>query len=265
MCIVLLMTCLCASAESIKVAQIAGINLKIESEETVLIRKLNRFVQQINESDVDVVVFTGDVIANSKKDEFKKFCEIIKNLKKPYYIALGENDVHKINGIAKDDFMRYWTYKNPNQNTESPNYSFTPKKDIAFVILDGASPVAKSLHGYYSDATAKWLDTTLNKNKTKKVVIFQHFPTVYPEEKYSYTTLEDEKYNEVIKKHDNIGAIISAHYNKDAIIEKNGITYISTQDFNNDYKYRILDIKYDKKMKKSDSTFDIKTELVKVY
>ena len=62
----------------------------------------------------------------------------------------------------------------------SANYEFK-RNDLVFLIVDGAKEVIPGSIGYYREDTLKWLDETLEKNQKKSVVIFQHFPVVYPD------------------------------------------------------------------------------------
>ncbi len=230
-------------AKEIKIVQITDIGYSVaqeEQEENIIAENLEKFIKEMNHSDIDLVVFSGDMVAKSKKENIESFIKITKQLKKPYYFVLGENDVHKASGVKKEDFMRYANYHNPYMNSESPNYSVKLSNKLTMIVLDGASPVVKNTHGYYGDKTVAWLGKQLSKNKKKEVVIFQHFPIAPPEENYKYETLNTEAYIDTIKKYDNILFIASGHFNKDIVIPNvYGTKHVSTPAFGKEpYSYR---------------------------
>ena len=128
---------------------------------------------EISELDKDKDFSSVPEAAYKTKEDIEAFTQITKQLKKPYYIALGENDVHKASGIKKEDYMRYANYHNKYLKTDSPNYSVNLSNKITMLVLDGASPVVKNTHGYFSEKTLLWFDKQLKKNKNKKVVIIK--------------------------------------------------------------------------------------------
>lgn len=239
---------LCANAKDIKIVQVADLNFdgNTQSKSAFL---LSKFINKMNNSDVDMIVFSGDNISNSKKHEFTELCNILKSLEKPYYLALGENDVHKASGIAKEDYMRFLNYHSPYQKTDSSNYVVKLSSDFVVLFVDGATPIVQSKHGYFSEKTLLWLDKMLKKNRRKKVAIFQHFPILSPEKNYEYETIEPEKYMAILNKYDNVVFVASGHFNKDfQIYDENKVEHISTPSFKPyPYVWREFDIKTGRK------------------
>lgn len=246
---------LSAFSKEIKIAQITDIAYSASAEDFEIEDNLLKFIQEVNSSNYDLVVFSGDMTKKSKKEDIEKFTQIAKQLKKPYYIALGENDVHKASGIKKEDYMRYANYHNKYLKTDSPNYRVNLSNKITMLVLDGASPVVKNTHGYFSEKTLLWFDKQLKKNKNKKVVIFQHFPIVPPEENYKYETNNADKYLDVIRKHNNILFIAAGHFDKEnTFIDEYGVEHIATPAFKKSpYPYREIII--------NDKTFEITTNI----
>ena len=229
-------------AKNIKIVQISDVNYAVTAEEepkSEIADKLNTFIDKMNSSDADAIVFSGDMVAKSKKEDIESFAQTIKRLKKPYYIALGENDVHKNSGIAKEDFMSYMNYHNKHLKTNESNYTVKLSGKVTMLILDGAPPVVKNTHGYYSEKTLSWLSKTLLKNRKKGIVIFQHFPIMALENNYKYETLDAHKFRNTARCFSNILFIASGHINKDVdFVDKNDVRHISTPAFSETGKYR---------------------------
>ncbi len=265
---ILFVSSLSAFAETINVVQVTDVNISSlcsDMENARNSQKLKQFVEEMNSyEDIDLIVFTGDNIENSKKEELKLFCKIIKELKIPYYVALGENDVHLVNGMSKSDYMIYLSAKNQNQLTELSNYEAKFNKDFLVIILDGSQPRMKSPRGSYSASTLVWLDKTLRMNCRKKVLIFQHFPINLPNNDYRYSTREPDKYQAVLNKHKNVVLIASGHFDADEVVQdKRGIYHISTPSFDNyPAVFRKIQVNYQKSLKKENTILDVKTETV---
>lgn len=220
-----------AIAKEIKIVQVADLNFDGNTKNKAAY-DFTKFIKKMNSSDVDMLVFTGDNIANSQNQQFIELCRILKTLNKPYYLALGENDVHKSGGIAKEDYMRFLDYNNPHQKSENANYIIKLSKDFGVIVLDGATPILKSTHGYFNQKTIEWLDETLTKNKKRNIAIFVHFPLIPPEKKYYYETIEPEKIRAVLDKHEKVKFIASGHFNKDfQTTDRNSVDHISTPSF----------------------------------
>ena len=90
------------------------------------------------------------------------------------------------------------------------------KNGFVFLIVDGAKEAIPGSAGYYRDDTLKWLDEKLTKNEKKSVIIFQHFPVVYPDgvdsKLKTHKTYRVEDYKDVLVKHNNVLAIITGHF-----------------------------------------------------
>lgn len=245
----------CAQARVLKFAQITDVHTALENKNNSTrdllnsVKNLENAVQQINkDKSIKFVVFTGDVINSSRDDELDEFLKTASKLNKPYYIVMGNHDVHSIGGLSKEYFMEKVSEQNPNQ-TSKPNFSFSPAKGILFIGLDSAPTRFPSTHGYVTENTALWLDKTLNKNKNKKAFIFQHQPFLPPLTEENHSMLEPEVYEKVLDKHNNIEAIIAGHYHEDRVeTDKRGIKHIvSSALVEKPSSYRVIEIDYNKK------------------
>ena len=88
-----------AVAETIKFVQITDAHLTTKSEFSQKV--LKSAIDDINElENVSFVVFTGDNIDVSTDENLRQFVKIVRKLKVPYYIVLGNHDVYKSNLCA---------------------------------------------------------------------------------------------------------------------------------------------------------------------
>lgn len=232
-------------AENIKFVQVTDAHMAKNSEFSQ--RVLKATVEDINkQADISFVVFTGDNINYAEEEDLKIFAKIVKKLKVPYYIVIGNHDVYKTNGMSKTRYLQILRESNHLIRQKNPNYKFR-KKGFVFLIVDGAKEVIPGPAGYFKKDTLAWLDKMLSKNKRKTVVIFQHFPIEYPEgasgRLKTHKTYKVENYKDIIEKHDNILAIVSGHLHTNGENMKNGVYHISTPSLlAMPHSYKIIDI-----------------------
>lgn len=212
-------------------------------------KALRGFVDRVNENDYDFVIFLGDNIDKSKPQNLKRFFNVIKNMKTPYYLVLGNSDAHKISGMSKPDYLKIVSQNNKSQKKAQSSYYFCPTSDVIVIVIDNVSSGMPSSHGMFTEKTLKWLDEVLTKNKNKKAVIFQHVPYIEPYEKDSYNILERHEYGAVIRRHKNIVMICSGHYHKYALTpDDRGIYHLSAPAlYEHPYKYLDIKLDYNKK------------------
>ena len=99
--------------------------------------------------------------------------------------------------------------------------------------------------GYYREDTLKWLDEKLTKNEKKSVIIFQHFPVIYPDgvDLKTHKTYRVEDYKEVLAKHNNVLAIITGHFHTNSETMENGVYHISSPSILSiPQSYKVIDI-----------------------
>lgn len=257
-----------AWADQIRFVQVTDVHLTASSnnQTSKSAEILKEAVNSINKlNDISFVVFTGDNIDKAKKENLKEFCEITKNLKKPYYIVLGNHDAYKAGGIGKDEYIKIVKEYNKYQKSEKPYYYFFPNKDFIAIIMDGSTKLIPSSHGNYLDTNLDWLDKTLTRYKDKKALIFQHFPLVTPYEDKTHEILYPEKYYAVLKKHpDNVFAIFSGHYHSAKITNTDNVAHISSPALSeHPYSYRLVEINYEEKSIFNDNLkIDLNTKII---
>ncbi len=245
LCLMFLLSTTGAWAENIKFIQVADVHLSAKSDFSMKV--LEGAVKDINkQTDIAFVVFTGDNINNPREENLKEFVKIVSKLKVPYYVALGNHDVYKSNGLSKVRYFEILRENNILYPQRKPNYKFS-KNGFVFLIVDGAKEVIPGSVGYYRQDTLNWLEKELSDNAKKDVVIFQHFPVEYPEGVESslktHKTYKVEEYQELLEKHNNVLAVISGHFHVNSENMKNGVYHIATPSLLAlPYSYKIIDI-----------------------
>ena len=249
-----LLFCLQTDAAQLKFAQVtdvhfssSGTRQRNNSRDVSKTRQVLEWaVRSLNLKNPKFVVFMGDNIDKSNEDDIIEFLGITKSLKMPYYLAFGNHDAYENGGVKKEDFWKIVRKYNKNNKSKVGYYSFSPNSHFLCIVLDGAVPYSPTAHGIYSDEQLKWLDKTLKRNKHKKVMIFQHFPLIDPDENPTHSMLYKEKYEEVINKHNNIISISSGHFHtKKITVDERGIYHIASPALvTPDYVYDLITIDY---------------------
>lgn len=238
-----------AQAQEIKFIQITDSHVstmeneytqrEVENSKTFLentIKDINSIPQ------VDFVVFTGDNIDVANSTELKNFLKIANTLNVPYYIVIGNHEVFKSQHLDKKEYMRIVSKYSKNCRVKSANYVFK-KKNIVFIVVDGAKEVIPGPAGYYKKDTLKWLDKKLTQYKNSNVVILQHFPIVEPYYNRTHSTYNKEDYENILKKHSNVIAIFSGHYHANGEKMVDGIYHVSTPALvESPHDYKIVEI-----------------------
>lgn len=219
-----------ANTKNIKFVQVTDAHMSASSEYSQ--RVLKSAIQDINTlQDVSFVVFTGDNINNPTEENLKTFLKIVKNLKVPYYIAIGDHDVYKANGLSKVRYYDMIHEHNWFMFRHQPNYKFK-KNGFVFLVVDGAKEIIPGSVGYYREDTLEWVEKELTKNENKDVIILQHFPIEYPDNSESsvktHKTYKVEQYKELIDRHSNLLALLSGHFHVNSENMSNGVYHIST-------------------------------------
>lgn len=130
--VLIMFTCIGAFAQSsknIKFVQVSDAHLSANSEYSQKV--LKSAIADINTlQDVSFVVFTGDNINNPSEANLKLFLKIVKKLKVPYYIAIGDHDVYKANGLSKVRYYDMIHEHNWFMFKHQPNYKLDRKSVV---------------------------------------------------------------------------------------------------------------------------------------
>ena len=192
---------------------------------TQSISLLQKAVKEINQSDADFVIFSGDVIDKTDKTCLVMFAKIINKLRKPYYVIPGNHDVAQFVGIDKKEFFRLVNKFSHNKTSKVP--CVKTRGGLVFIFMDGVNQVIPSSAGYYKEDELIWLDKKLNRYKGRDVIIVQHFPLVEPYYRKSHMTYKADEYLKLLSKHNNVIAVISGHFHSEDENFNNGILHIS--------------------------------------
>ncbi len=251
-----------ANAEVLEFAQIGDVHYTYGNQEN---DKYLYFLNlSLKKKNADFAVFLGDNVDKSTEENVIGLMSCLYPWRIPYYLVLGNNDAHKLNGLEKDVYLDIVTTFNHNQKDREKYYYFKPNSDFICVVLDDTPDFAPSNHGEVSDEQLIWLDKLLTKYSKKMFIIFQHSPLNPPREEYKLSMLNTDKYREVIKKHSNIVLMSSGHYHEESIKQDDkGIWHISAPAFSDlAHSYQLVKITYDEKNIKSPK--DVSVEVIRV-
>lgn len=223
---------------------------------TKSISYLQKAVNQINESNVDFVVFAGDVIDKPDKRTLVVFAKIINKINKPVYVIHGNHDVTHISGLSKKEFYHLLNMHSKNRLKKVPAVKTTFKGPV-LIFMDGVNQYIPSSGGYFKDSEYIFLEKKLKKYKNRKVIIVQHFPIVEPQKKSSGVTYQEDKYLKFLTGYNNVVAIVSGHYHAENVISQDGILHISVPALVEKGEYE--EIIFDQDAKNKD--FVIKTKI----
>src|SRR5699024_9898958 len=107
-------------------------------------------------------------------------------------------------------------------------YAFTPKTDYRIVVLDPVIRNEVTSNGYLDDEQLAFLDSELEQNRDKVVVIFQHHPVLEPFVSADHSIKNADKYLEILHKYKNPILICSGHYHATKIFRDKNIVFVST-------------------------------------
>ena len=258
-------------ADSLIFAQITDVHLPDKIKQPIIKRdythsedNLRCAIRSINDnSTIQYVFFTGDLVDRSYKELYEKFFDIANYLNKPYYVCLGNHDINSPMGLNKTESLKI-IQKLSRYHQYYPNYCVELNNDFLAVMLDGTNDYVPDTRGYFNKNTIQWLDNVLEENKNKKVIIFQHFPIVEPSDGNLYAKLHrvrnKHKLISTIKKYGNVIMVVSGHYHQSGEFEKYGMKHFSTPAlFLTPSYYRIIKIDYEP----NGEINRIETELIK--
>src|SRR4051812_34500734 len=99
---------LCFAAKEKRVATVALLSDTHETGHTndVFAQHFDKAIEQVNKSDVDFVLITGDLSNGGQPEQLREFRDRTKKFKAPVYYVPGNHDVgHKMNSGKPDGFV----------------------------------------------------------------------------------------------------------------------------------------------------------------
>lgn len=151
-------------SENIKFIQLTDLHVSVGNDNDFLLQNI---VKEINNSDFEFVVVTGDLTNRGADDELKEVHSILSQLKKPYYVISGNHETNWSESAGL-------TYK---KIFGEDRFVFS-KGDYLFIGFP-CGPYMKMGDGFVKHEDVLWLDKTLKdnlKNSNKKVLNFAHYP-----------------------------------------------------------------------------------------
>ncbi len=225
-------------AEDLRFLQVTDVHLTPENRE-----EFHNLIEEFNAMEdkyADFVVFSGDNIDSPREEDLQAFLDEVKRLKFKAYVVIGNHDVFVSDGLDKKLYMKKVRRELGFYHSAKPHYVFR-KKDVVFIIVDGAKEVIPGPNGYFRDSELHWLEKKLQKYSAKKIVIIQHFPLLDYRVK-GHITYKREKYLQLLENYPNVMSIVSGHFHENRE-ERIGSTYhIATENFVGKGYYKIIEV-----------------------
>ena len=170
----------------IKFVQLTDLHVSVGNENDFLLQNI---VNEINNSDNEFVVVTGDLTNRGADDELKQVHSILANLKIPYYVISGNHETNWSESAGLT-YKKIWG---------NDRFVFS-KGDYLFIGFP-CGPYMKMGDGFVKHEDVLWLDKTLKdslKNSNKKVLNFSHYPLDNSVSNYKEVLSVLEKYPTVV-------------------------------------------------------------------
>ncbi|AWK04865.1 hypothetical protein HYN56_11755 [Flavobacterium crocinum] len=151
-------------SENIKFIQLTDLHVSVGNDNDFLLQNI---VKEINNSDFEFAIVTGDLTNRGADDELKQVHSILSKLKIPYYVISGNHETNWSESAGL-------TYK---KIFGEDRFVFS-KGDYVFIGFP-CGPYMKMGDGFVKHEDVLWLDKTLKenlKNSNKKVLNFAHYP-----------------------------------------------------------------------------------------
>lgn len=170
----------------IKFVQLTDLHVSVGNENDFLLQNI---VNEINNSDNEFVVVTGDLTNRGADDELKQVHSILANLKIPYYVISGNHETNWSESAGLT-YKKIWG---------NDRFVFS-KGDYLFIGFP-CGPYMKMGDGFVKHEDVLWLDKTLKdslKNSNRKVLNFAHYPLDNSVSNYKEVLSVLEKYPTVV-------------------------------------------------------------------
>lgn len=224
-------------ADTLKFAHISDVHLSDKTVDTsykVLSHSKELFkdeIEQINSvPHIDFVIVTGDFVDKPQKPLLEQACDQMNKLKAPWYFAFGNHDAAVGTSFKKDKYFDYIKKHNKNIKSQTPYYSFVPKKGYRIIILDATVDTRITANGELPKEQLEWLDCQLtDAQKANQVpLIFLHHPLHEPFPSFHHRLINAEEFKNVLDKHNIPIAVFSGHYHATRIYKEGHILHVST-------------------------------------
>ena len=164
----------------------------------------------------EILLFTGDLVCNGRRDELEEFNSVIKDCPIPW-CALAAN--HDLWGENDDSAWR--------ENIGDLRTS-TVIGDFKFIMFNDITKVGKGWGIALTEADFKWLETELESAGDKNIIVAVHNPPSSESHHYSRWSDEDaKKFLKLLAKY-KVKALITGDYHVNDEWEREGVRIINT-------------------------------------
>ncbi|MCD8024783.1 MAG: metallophosphoesterase [Candidatus Gastranaerophilales bacterium] len=205
---------------------------------------LNSAIEDVNNiHNLDFVVFTGDMVNEPTKKNYRDFFVSLNKLNHPALLLFGNHDGYELNNsedfLTKDLVYAIIEKSNPYQRFASSGensskgstgyFAFSPNKGYRVIVLDTTTGSENSSNGFLPDEQLIFLDKELSSNPDDVIIIFQHHPVVEPFKSADHKLLNANAYLDVLKKYEKMPvAIFAGHYHCTKIIRKGNVIHVAS-------------------------------------
>ena len=224
-----------------------------QEDEDILIDNL---INEINNNDVDLVVFTGDLSYHGALISLQEFKNKIDNINTKVLVIPGNHDLYiqntysfindvdyKVDNCDNETFKELFKdngYDSMYQDSDSLSYAYIFNDEIMCLMLDTTkckyndSNNMNLAGGYLSDKTLAWIEDMLiyAKDNNLKVISFSHHNLLVHNELFNegYVIDNAEKLVSLYKKYD-VLLNMSGHMHIQHIKEEDGIVDIANESY----------------------------------
>ncbi len=180
--------------------------------------RLRSIVETVNNMDVDFVVIMGDITNNGTRKQYELSKNILSDLKKPYYIVIGNHDMKTSDNL----FEEY--YGSPEKIETVKNRNTGDIYQLLFV-------------GTYADrdgiTNISWSFDFNKTNKTIPTFVFAHTPIRCPSNVYISCKLRENDLvygkgmEQELDKFVNLLGVYSGHIHRDSNEIINGVRFVT--------------------------------------
>lgn len=183
--------------------------------------RLRSIVDRVNNMDVDFVVFVGDITDKGTRKQYELSKDILSNLKKPYYMVIGNHDLM----VSDDMFKEYYSSPEKIETVKNRNTG-----DIYQLLFVGTR-VDRDSRGNFTNMY--WSFDFNKANKTIPTLVFAHTPIRCPSSVYISCKLNEKdliygkSMEQELNKFTNLLGVYSGHIHRDSEETVNEVKYVT--------------------------------------
>ncbi|NLF26157.1 MAG: hypothetical protein GX589_10955 [Deltaproteobacteria bacterium] len=208
---------------SFRVVQLSDLHLPSDlkdSQSHTWVCNLKAAVSEINamQPPVQFVVVSGDIAEhNGEAGSYKLFNSVVRELKAPLYVALGNHD-------RRSAFRRYVLQEEA--ASEAPYYYSFSQNGWHVVVLDSTQP--GSAGGFLDAPQLDWLRRDLSKHRDLPTFIFLHHHSVLIGVADDFPLRNAAEFVEVLEGFPNVRVVANGHVHHSLILEVGDRYFVNT-------------------------------------